>query len=138
MMKEHAFYPSISDKIHNGDSLLIRFRLYSDPYAHGWGWVIDDLKINPLVDKVEEINSPDIKIFPNPGNGLVNIMFNTGYNFKQVRVSVYNYSGKCIIQEASFAEEMITLNITGNPSGLYFIVINDGRNSRSIKYNLIK
>ena len=138
MMQEHAFYPRISDKIHNGDSLLIRFRLYSDPYAHGWGWAIDDLKINPLVDKVEEINSPDIKIFPNPGNGLVNIMFNTGNNFKQVRVSVYNYAGKCIIQEASFAEEMITLNITGNPSGLYFIVINDGRNSRSIKYNLIK
>jgi hypothetical protein len=118
--------------------LLIRFRLYSDPYAHGWGWVIDDLKINPLVDKVEEINSPDIKIFPNPGNGTINIMFDTGDDFKPVRVSVYNYAGKCIIQEALFAEEMITLNITGNPSGLYLIVINNGRNTRSIKYNLIK
>jgi hypothetical protein len=138
MMQEHAFYPRISDKIHNSDSLLIRFRLYSDPYAHGWGWAIDDLKINPLVDKVEEINSPDIKIFPNPGNGMLNIKFGTGANFKPVRISVYNYAGKCIIQEESFTEEMIALNITGNPSGLYLIVINDGRNTKTIKYNLIK
>jgi hypothetical protein len=138
MMQEHAFYPRISDKIHNGDSLLIRFRLYSDPYAHGWGWAIDDLKINPLVDKVEEINSPEIKIFPNPGNGLVNIIFGTGNNYKVIRVSVYNYAGKCIIQKESFAEEMITLNITGNPSGLYLIVINDGRSTKTIRYNLIK
>jgi len=138
MMQEHAFYPRISDKIHNGDSLLVRFRLYSDPYAHGWGWVIDDLKINPLVDKVEEIISTDIKVFPNPGNGKLNIMLNSDNNFKPVRVSVYNYSGKCVNQETSFTEEIITLNITGNPSGLYLIVINDGHSTQTIKYNLIK
>jgi hypothetical protein len=53
-------------------------------------------------------------------------------------VSVYNYAGKCIIREALFNEEKITLNLTGNPSGLYLIVINNGRNTSSIKYNLIK
>ncbi len=36
--------------------MLMRFRLYSDPFANGWGWVIEDLKINPLVDAVEEIS----------------------------------------------------------------------------------
>jgi hypothetical protein len=138
MMKEHAFYPRIQDKITNGDSLLIRFRLFSDPYANGWGWVIDDLKINPIVDKVENIYQPELKVFPNPGNGMVNIIVGNVINLKPVRVSVYNYAGKCIIREALFNEETITLNLTGNPSGLYLIVINNGRNTSSIKYNLIK
>jgi hypothetical protein len=28
-----------------GDTVLIRFRMYIDPFAHGWGWAIDNLKI---------------------------------------------------------------------------------------------
>jgi hypothetical protein len=138
MMKEHSFYPRIQERISNGDSLLIRFRLFSDPYANGWGWVIDDLKISPIVDKVENIYQQQLKIFPNPGNGIVNIIAGNGSNFKPGRVSIYNYAGKCILRNALFTEETITLNITGNPSGLYLIVINDGRNTTSIKYNLIK
>jgi len=138
MMKEHAFFPRIQDRISNGDSLLIRFRLFSDPYANGWGWAIDDLKINPIVDKVENIYLPELRIFPNPGNGLVNITIGSSNNFKPVRISIYNYAGTCILRDALFTEETIKLNITGNPSGLYLIVINDGRNTSSIKYNLIK
>jgi hypothetical protein len=138
MMREHVFYPRISDKISSGDSLLIRFRLYSDPYANGWGWAIDDLKINALVDRVEEISTSVTKVFPNPGNGLVNIIFESAGNYKPVRISVYNYIGKCIIQEESFTEEKATLDISGNPSGLYLIVINNGQRTKTIKYNLTK
>jgi len=28
-----------------GDEILIRFRLFADEAAHGWGWVIDNLKV---------------------------------------------------------------------------------------------
>ena len=28
-----------------GDTILVRFRLFSDPYANGWGWAIDNLRI---------------------------------------------------------------------------------------------
>ncbi|MCK7534683.1 MAG: hypothetical protein MZV63_28625 [Marinilabiliales bacterium] len=31
------------------DTILIQFRLYSDPYAHGWGWTIDNLRIQTPV-----------------------------------------------------------------------------------------
>ena len=86
MMKEHAFYPRIQDRISNGDSLLIRFRLFSDPYANGWGWVIDDLKINPIVDKVENIYLPELRIFPNPGNGI-------GKYHYSITVTTLNRSG---------------------------------------------
>lgn len=138
MMLEHVFYPRISDRISGGDSLLIRFRLYSDPYANGWGWAIDDLKINPLVDQVEEISTSGIKVFPNPGNGLVNIILESTEDFEPVRIDVYNYTGRCIIQEKAFNEERAVLDISGNPSGLYLIVFNNGQSTKTIKYNLIK
>ncbi len=28
-----------------GDTVLIRFKVYADPLVHGWGWAIDNLKI---------------------------------------------------------------------------------------------
>jgi hypothetical protein len=28
-----------------GDTVLIRFRMFIDPFAHGWGWAIDNLQI---------------------------------------------------------------------------------------------
>lgn len=137
MMREHVFYPRISDRISGGDSLLIRFRLYSDPYANGWGWAIEDLKINPLVDRVEEITTSGMRVFPNPGDGRVNIILESDTDFKPVRISVYNYTGKCILHEESFTYEKATLDISGNPSGLYLIIINNGHSTKTIKYNLI-
>ncbi len=40
-----------------GDTLLFRFRIYIDPLAHGWGWAIDNLKIQiddtpPLIQHI--------------------------------------------------------------------------------------
>src|SRR5690606_23795683 len=32
-----------------GDTVLFRFRLYSDPFANGWGWAIDNLRIQSPV-----------------------------------------------------------------------------------------
>ena len=54
MLQNHTIFLRPSANIPAGDTLLIRFRLYSDPFANGWGWVIEDLKINPLVDAVEK------------------------------------------------------------------------------------
>ncbi|MGF1532321.1 MAG: T9SS type A sorting domain-containing protein [Bernardetiaceae bacterium] len=35
----------LQDAFNPGDQVLIRFRLFSDPFARGWGWAIDDLRI---------------------------------------------------------------------------------------------
>lgn len=138
MMLENAIYPRISDKISNGDSLLIRFRLFSDPYSNGWGWAIDDLKINPLVDNIEEIITSEIKIYPNPGNGLINIIYKDENSNDPVIINVFNYAGQRIIQEKSSSENTTLLNISGNPPGLYLILMTKGQTTKTIKYNLIK
>jgi hypothetical protein len=33
------------NKFHTGDEVAFRFHLYSDPFSFGWGWSIDNLKI---------------------------------------------------------------------------------------------
>jgi hypothetical protein len=35
----------LQQKFDEGDEVVIRFRLFSDPFAAGWGWCIDNLKI---------------------------------------------------------------------------------------------
>lgn len=35
----------LQNKFDTGDEVVIRFRLFSDPFAAGWGWAIDNLKI---------------------------------------------------------------------------------------------
>lgn len=138
MMLPRVLYPGISDKISIGDTLLIRFRLYSDPYANGWGWVINDLNINPLVDQVKEIEIDDIKVYPNPGDGRINISLTGENNISRVLISAYNFTGRRVLQSEIQAGEKATLDISGNPSGLYLIIVSYGHERKVIKYNLIK
>lgn len=50
-----------------GDTLVLRFRLYSDFEANGWGWLLDDLKIQ--MDELTSVQSTQalkVKLYPNP------------------------------------------------------------------------
>jgi len=50
-----------------GDTILVRFRLFSDPVAVGWGWAIDNLRIQDAAVAVEDfINEQDFSVYPNP------------------------------------------------------------------------
>ena len=42
------------DSFEPGDRILLRFRLFADPGANGWGWAIDDLVIQPGPTAVDE------------------------------------------------------------------------------------
>ncbi len=99
MMVQHTIFPLETESISYGDTLLYRFRLYSDPFANGWGWVIDDLKINLMVDNVEKITLNPLKVYPNPGNGLITISPVDLTSKHPVRFSVFNSAGICILND---------------------------------------
>ena len=53
--------------IRDRDTVLIRFRLFSDSFAVGWGWAIDNLRIQDSQVAVEDfINEQDFSVYPNP------------------------------------------------------------------------
>ena len=137
MLAQHTIFPRVSSKISAGDSMIVRFRLFSDPYANGWGWVIMDLKIGPLIDRVEEISFDKGILYPNPGNGIFTITSSEDLSVKPYRYSVFNSSGVCIISEIADAGKELKIDISGHPSGIYFIVLYHDKGISTHKYNLI-
>ncbi|MGQ7870133.1 T9SS type A sorting domain-containing protein [Sunxiuqinia sp. sy24] len=84
-----------------GDTVFIRFRLFSDPYAHGWGWAIDDLLIQDPPTAIDELNySPgEIMIFPNPVHS--NLTLEGSFNSKAdlIKLAIFNAHGQLVRQE---------------------------------------
>lgn len=138
MMITHTLYPRLPEHISPGDSILVRFRLFSDPYANGWGWVIDDLEIGPLVDGVEEPVVNDLIVYPNPGRGLVNIGSRNNNSFNPVRISVYNSTGQRLADRKVSPDDELQVDISDYPSGMYFIVVESSTGIKTFKYSLIK
>jgi hypothetical protein len=140
MVQKHAFLYKPTDKIAAGDTLLVRFRLYSDPFANGWGWVIEDLKINPLVDAVPETTQKKINIYPNPGKGIIKIstdIYSNG-NYKPLHYNVFNAAGIRLINATTTVSGETLVNISDYPPGMYIIVLYLDDGIKTIKYSLIK
>jgi hypothetical protein len=140
MVQKHAFLYKPTDNIAAGDTLLVRFRLYSDPFANGWGWVIEDLKINPLVDAVPETTQQKINIYPNPGKGIIKIstdIYSNG-NYKPLHYNVFNAAGIRLINATTTLSGETLVNISDYPPGMYIIVLYLDDGIKTIKYSLIK
>ena len=138
MMVKRTIFPLESGNVSHGDTLLFRFRLYSDPFANGWGWVIDDLKINQLIDNIENITADPLKVYPNPGNGLITVRSDNFMSNKPIRFGVFNPAGICIINDYINDAHEATIDISSLSSGFYFIRFYFGNRIRTIKYCLIK
>ncbi len=138
MMVKHTIFPLESDSIRHGDTLLFRFRLYSDPFANGWGWVIDDLKINQLVDNVEKITTDAIKVYPNPGNGIITIQSEDLMSKNRVRFNVFNSAGICILDDYINGTPEAKIDISKLPAGFYILKLYLGDGIRTFRYSLVK
>ena len=140
MLQKHSFLYRPTNNISAGDTLLVRFRLHSDPFANGWGWVIEDLKINPLIDAITETTDHTVNLYPNPGNGQIKLHtdIQDQVNNKPLRYKVFNSSGICVIEANISGSTETLVDISNYPSGMYIIILylNDG--IKTIKYTLIK
>lgn len=111
-----------------GDTIQIRFRLYSDPYAHGWGWIIDNLNIqdfgtatNPLV-----LSSGEVLIFPNPATDKVNLQIRARENMHRFLLKIFNSSGSIVYNQAFSADANLfatEIDVHNFRTGLYLFAI---------------
>jgi hypothetical protein len=140
MLQKHTFLYRPSANISPGDTLLLRFRLYSDPFANGWGWVIEDLKISPLIDAVTETVNLPVIVYPNPGTGLIKISSNLkdGTTYKPLRYNIFNAAGICLINAWSSGSSESLVDISSYPAGMYIIVLYLDDGMKTFKYSLIK
>jgi hypothetical protein len=114
------------------DTILIQFRLFSDPYAHGWGWTIDNLRIQTPVSVPSVILSPgNILVYPNPFTDILNITLQAKTNIEELTIEIINIYGQkvTVIQNKNvFGEIKIKTDLTHLTSGMYFVVVKENEN----------
>ncbi len=98
------------------------------------GWGIPNMcsaKSNTILSSVTEYSKDhDIKIYPNPNNGILNVELEM-LNGKDSKIKITNVLGETILEESS-AIQHSTFNIQHVPSGIYFV------NVSSSDYNITK
>ena len=112
-----------------GDTILIRFRLFSDPYSHGWGWAIDNLVIQAPVAVTKPVLSPgNIRVFPNPFTSSFKIQTDSYETIELLEFDVYNMHGHRIkTLQFNNATGQITSEviIENGISGIYLLVVKE-------------
>lgn len=115
-----------------GDTVVVRFRLFSDPFAVGWGWAIDNLRIQDTQVAIEDfVDHQDFKVFPNPiSDQFLNINTTFKQVVDQVNVQIHSIHGQLLFQQAytiqnqSFIE---SIPINDFPKGVLLLTVNIDR-----------
>ncbi len=136
------------DTFDAGDTVLVRFRLFSDEDIVGYGWVISEIEIQAnLLTSIDYGDDAPLAFvleqnYPNPFNPSTSIEF-TIPTYSHVKLSVFNIAGKevaVLVDEGlnpgkyleSFSAELLS-------SGVYFYRLqSEGGFSRTNKMLLIK
>lgn len=135
---DHVISADLTGIVEPYTPLLIRFRLYSDPYANGWGWMIDNLVINPLYESAEEHNEDSFSYYPNPGNGIINLVIPQSWAGNEVKYSIWNTSGTLVVMNMTADPSAPVIDISGLKQGVYYIKIESGTRIAVLKYTLVR
>lgn len=119
LFKSHSI--DLLDHFSEGDVILIRFRLYSDPNTVGYGWVVDDLFIQedpPL--GASDISQTQLEIFPNPIVDVTTLRLNGAV--LNGNIEVFTIGGKKVTEiEAQGSKTSITWRPNNLEAGLYVL-----------------
>jgi len=111
-----------------GDTIQVRFRLFSDPYSHGWGWIVDNLKIqdtgttiNPML-----LSSGEVVLYPNPASGKLNLHIQTNDNIHKLVLKGYNSLGEQVYNQSFQIESNLlesVIDVSKYVPGLYLFTV---------------
>jgi len=105
LAKSHEIDMLATGKFNVNDEVIIRFRLHADVGAHGWGWAIDNLKIQaPKVDPILSIEpraiASGLQISPNPSSGMVQVNYEQASALNGVQVRVIDLQGRPVFTQS--------------------------------------
>lgn len=63
-------------------------------------------------------------IYPNPTSSVLNVEI--GQSLQSGQIEVYDINGKLILQRSGITEGIQSIDISGNPKGVYFVKVKDG------------
>ncbi|MEX2231899.1 MAG: T9SS type A sorting domain-containing protein [Cyclobacteriaceae bacterium] len=110
-------------KFAEGDEVLVRFRLFADQFAHGWGWAIDNLSIQEPVTDVEQPLSSELKIYPVPAQEDLFVEFFSSQN-KPASIQISDLQGRIVFSEEWLTTSGVTkknIRVQSITEGLYVL-----------------
>ena len=134
------------------ETILIRFRLFADETRNAWGWVVDNLSIQPqLVSVAPNEQIPKVfslsQNYPNPFNPGTQIDFTLPATSK-VSLKIFNVRGqqvKYLVQDEEHLAGSYTIEWDGKDdfgvpvsSGVYFYRIEAGDRSPTSRELFVK
>ncbi|MBN2415403.1 T9SS type A sorting domain-containing protein [bacterium] len=147
--EEHHFVEhtlDLQDTFAAGDTLILRFRMFTDQYTAGWGWVIDDLSIQPGGSPVADAGSTPRAFalrrnYPNPFNSSTVIGFDLPADCR-TKLRIYDTVGRTVADlldtPMAAGTHTVTWHADGLASGVYFCRLTAGGHSAMIKLMLLK
>jgi photosystem II stability/assembly factor-like uncharacterized protein len=96
--------------------------------SNGWTGGMNTLhKFTSTVLNVKEAQEvSDIRIFPNPGNGIFTIMHAF---FQPVTFEVYSITSKLVLKQTETQTRKSVLDLTNQPKGIYLVKVSSGKNT---------
>jgi hypothetical protein len=113
-----------------GDIAIFRFRLASDRSINGWGWAIDDLKIQdsqlfPEDETKEEIvSTQNFNVYPNPFAGSFYVDCTGTENVSTIDINVTDLTGKSIFRDVWMNPQYDSkkqINLNNLQAGIYLV-----------------
>jgi hypothetical protein len=118
-----------NENFSTGDTILIRFRLFSDPYVHGWGWAIDNLRIQSPVSVPLPVLSPgNIMVYPNPFTNSFHVKIDSNNSISLLQFDVYNLHGQKVksVNHKNISGQIISeITLENAVNGIYLLVVRE-------------
>ena len=127
--------------------VLIRFRLYVDQLARGWGWAVDNLQIQtpaaPIVLTAEPARNGVFTVSPNPtSGGFVRVDAELTTPATEAALSISSPTGQTLRQQSVSVKNGTTINesldLSQLPNGLYFLRLQAGDSVQTRKLMIAK
>ncbi len=111
------------------DTILIRFRLFSDAFANGWGWAIDNLRIQtPVAAPITTLSPGNILVYPNPFSTELNVNVQLKKQVDNLEVDVFNLFGEKIYSQQNkniSGEISYKIDLRNFAAGMFFVSVKE-------------
>ncbi len=108
-----------------GDEISIRFRLFANDNASGWGWAIDNLEIQgegEITGLLSKRKAKSLVLSPNPASSLVKIQLPMNEPQTPLQIIVYDMKGLEMYSVFSNAGQTQSLDVSRLNEGIYVLV----------------
>ncbi|WP_303310086.1 T9SS type A sorting domain-containing protein [Hymenobacter sp. BT730] len=126
---------NLRDKFSAGDVVKLRFRLFADAGAHGWGWAVDNLYIQ-TPRPAPTADASGLSVFPNPSSGQFTVSTQLDKSVTSASIVVYNQLGKVVFHKTAAALQGFLnepINVSSLAAGIYYVTVGEGSRRQTQK-----